>query len=77
MNCLYSTAEDFRLPKISEPATAAVQRYARDDYGRYQHYGNSHHHEASICDTPHAWHAKVYSSGNPPNRVVLRTSFMG
>jgi len=76
-NCLYSTAENFRLPMISVPATAAVQRDAQDDYGRYQHYGNSHHHDASVCDTPHAGHTKVYSSGNPPNRGVLRASFMG
>lgn len=67
----------FPITKISVPATAAVQRDARDDYGRYQHYGNSHHHDASICDKPQARHSKVYSSGNPPNRVVLLASFMG
>jgi hypothetical protein len=59
------------------PATTAVQCDARDDYGRHQHDGNSRRHDASVCDTPHPRHEKVYSSGRPPNRGVRRTSFMG
>jgi hypothetical protein len=31
-------------------------------------------HDASVCETPHSRHWKVYRSGNPPNRFVLRTS---
>jgi hypothetical protein len=62
---------------ISVPAATAVQCDASDDYCRHQHFDNSRRHDASICDTPHARHKKVYSSGNPPNRSVRRTSFMG
>ena len=66
-----------RHKSVSIPATTPVPRDAGDDYGRYQHYGNGRGHEASKCDTPHARHSKVRSSGNPPKRSVRRTSFMG
>src|ERR1700686_4982598 len=53
---------------LSIPATTPVPSNARDDYGCYQHYGNSRCHDASICDTPRARHSKVYSSDSPPKR---------
>jgi hypothetical protein len=31
---------------------------------------------SSVCEMPHAGHSKIRRSGNPPNRCVLRTSFM-
>ena len=31
----------------------------------------------SVCHSPHSRHSKVYRSGSPPNRSVLRTSFIG
>jgi hypothetical protein len=71
---LHGNESDYR--GVSVPATTAVQCDARDYHGRYQHYGNSRRHDASVCDTPHARHEKVYNSGNPPNRVVRRTNFM-
>jgi hypothetical protein len=33
-------------------------------------------HDASMCETPHVRHSKIYRSGKPPNRFVLRTSFI-
>src|SRR5215831_2784398 len=33
--------------------------------------------DSSTCHSPHASHSKVYRSGNPPNRSVLRTSRIG
>jgi hypothetical protein len=62
---------------LSIPATTPVPCNARDDQGCYKHYGDSRCHDASICDTPHVRHSKVYSSDNPPKRGVRRTSFMG
>jgi hypothetical protein len=54
----------------------AMQCHASDDHARHQHYGNGRRHDTSVCDTPHALHEKVNSSGKPLKRGVLRTSFM-
>jgi hypothetical protein len=48
---------------------------AYDDHDRDQHYRNRRH-DASVCETPHVRHSKVYTSDNPPNRFVRRTSFI-
>jgi hypothetical protein len=41
---------------------------------RDRHYSNRRH-DASVCETPHSRHSKVYRSGNPPNRFVHRGKF--
>jgi hypothetical protein len=46
MNCLYSTAKDFRLPKISVPATTAVQRKLVTQAERSQ---SQHHFSGLLC----------------------------
>jgi hypothetical protein len=50
----------------------------RDGHDRKQHYGDRRRHrDASVCDIPHVEHSNVKSSGNMPNRAVLRTSCIG
>ena len=57
----------------SVPATTPVPSDACDNHNRNQHYSNRRH-DASICETPHVRHSKVYRSGNSSNRDVLRMS---
>jgi hypothetical protein len=57
------------------PAAMTVPTDARDDHDRDHHYSNRRH-DASMCETPHSRHSKVYSSAKPPNRFVRRASFI-
>jgi hypothetical protein len=59
----------------SIPPAAPMPRDRRHDRDRSKHYdGNDH--DASMCDTPHAVHSKVYSSDKPSNRNVRLTRRM-
>jgi hypothetical protein len=48
---------------------------ARDDHDRDHHYSKRRH-DASMRETPHPRHSKVYSSAKPPNRFVRLASFI-
>jgi hypothetical protein len=50
--------------------------YASADYRAAANAIPALGHDASMCETPQVRHSKIYRSGKPPNRFVLRTSFI-
>jgi hypothetical protein len=73
---MHRTSVAIRRDCISSvPPAMPVPSDAHDDHDRDHHYSNRRH-DASVCETPHVRHSKVYTSGSSPNRFVRRTSFI-